>query len=639
MIPNRHRQQGAALLLVSAALFSGGLGLVLHEPAKIRNDNRQMHILKAAKAALIARAATDDNRPGSLPCPDLATDSSGLANRPGDGKADMLTRNQCPSVIGWLPWVTLNMPPPRDTAGEMLWYVIAPGLRDDDSAAPINGETRSGLHLEGFGDVAALLVAPGSPLSGQQRPSLNPGDYVEHRLIDNGGLSFLQGAGNDLVLPIRLDEVMAAAGQRTANEVLRCLDSHQVIAGQVPWPAAPGNPARQGQHERRFGHLPQTQPRDNIRQEMQQIAGKLLATDLQLRTDAPSMRTALEQQAEIAAYGRNFADGLQRAAREMSRIGGDLDNAGQRLVDTVAKAVANDRIARSEGSAISQDSAVLQERLEALDDAIDRLGFDALVWQAVRQGRHETPGSTRNRTRTLASSLNAASQRFAAQDLAEPRPLQQAIVPYANAIGAVAVDTLELAKIVVSQASTAASEAALNSQLANTLSTLILGKNQALDKLAAWQSKPTPTSSSELSAALQAVREQSAQFSAGLLALSETAIAQPAAAWPLAWASARCDFLDPALSGWWQSNAWHAQVFYQIAGGGPPIEAGGRDRLERLVIVAGPPKNGQQRPSTAVADYLEEINADASRNGDAQRPLPRFTLAGSGTGINDRLAY
>ena len=81
MIPNRHRQRGAALLLVSAALFSGGLGLVLHEPAKIRNDNRQMHILKIAKTALIARAATDDNRPGSLPCPDLATDSSGLAKR------------------------------------------------------------------------------------------------------------------------------------------------------------------------------------------------------------------------------------------------------------------------------------------------------------------------------------------------------------------------------------------------------------------------------------------------------------------------------------------------------------------------------------------------------------------------------
>ena len=69
-------------------------------------DQRQTRDLALAKETLIARAAADLSRPGSLPCPDRITDSSGLGNYPGDGKADMLVRNECPSSIGWLPWIT-----------------------------------------------------------------------------------------------------------------------------------------------------------------------------------------------------------------------------------------------------------------------------------------------------------------------------------------------------------------------------------------------------------------------------------------------------------------------------------------------------------------------------------------------------
>ncbi|MBK9161904.1 MAG: hypothetical protein IPM27_10155 [Nitrosomonadales bacterium] len=71
------------------------------------NTKRQMATATAlaqAKDALLGRAVSDDNMPGSLPCPD--TDD--------DGSAEMFSGNNCPSYIGRLPWRTLKLQDLRD---------------------------------------------------------------------------------------------------------------------------------------------------------------------------------------------------------------------------------------------------------------------------------------------------------------------------------------------------------------------------------------------------------------------------------------------------------------------------------------------------------------------------------------------
>lgn len=132
--------------------------------------------MMAAREALLARAISDDNRPGSLPCPDIATNIPGN-NVPGDGKADLLEGTKCPAYAGWLPWRTLGLNDPRDTSGERLWYVLSPNFRD--SNLPININTVSKLCLNGQGGIIALIIAPGAALNGQNRPSNDIADYLD----------------------------------------------------------------------------------------------------------------------------------------------------------------------------------------------------------------------------------------------------------------------------------------------------------------------------------------------------------------------------------------------------------------------------------------------------------------------------
>src|ERR1700675_860066 len=127
-VPRRRRivarQKGFALMLllllvgagVGAALFS----FLSSSRLGLERDQKTTAALAQAKDALIGRAASDNNRPGSLPCPDTNN----------DGSAELFVGNNCPSYIGRLPWRTLGLPDLRDSSGERLWYALSSTLRD-----------------------------------------------------------------------------------------------------------------------------------------------------------------------------------------------------------------------------------------------------------------------------------------------------------------------------------------------------------------------------------------------------------------------------------------------------------------------------------------------------------------------------
>ena len=106
----------------------------------------------------------------------------------------------------------------------------------------------------------------------------------------------------------------------------------------------------------------------------------------------------------------------------------------------------------------------------------------------------------------------------------------------------------------------------------------------------------------------------------------------------MVWAADACAFLTDE-SGWWQRNAWHDTLFYQVSDPLNPqarnLSIDGKAGRALAVIAAGRPLQGQNRPSTRVEDYLEGANAAASRNGEALAPSPAFS---TGQG-NDRIAY
>ena len=158
------KQRGAALLIFMLIFFLAatswilGQGSAMTSPRQI--DRTTVNALAQAKEALIGRAATDTNHPGSLPCPDTNNDGiAEAANSPG---------KKCAVYIGRLPWKTLGLPMPIDGYGESLWYALSPSLRDSSTAEPINSLPALELKLDDTTTIAALIISPGPPLESQK---------------------------------------------------------------------------------------------------------------------------------------------------------------------------------------------------------------------------------------------------------------------------------------------------------------------------------------------------------------------------------------------------------------------------------------------------------------------------------------
>jgi hypothetical protein len=193
---------------------------------EIDRDKQTADALARAKEALIGRAATDDNRPGSLPCPDLVTNIVG--NVPNDGNADLLSGNDCPSYLGRLPWRTLGLPDLRDGSGERLWYALSNTFRDDTSAQPINSDTPGQLVLTGISPatgMVALVFAPGTALGSQVRDLANenaPGNYLEGENA-NGPPNYVSGTAsdtfNDKLITLSSVDLFSVVEKRVVKEV------------------------------------------------------------------------------------------------------------------------------------------------------------------------------------------------------------------------------------------------------------------------------------------------------------------------------------------------------------------------------------------------------------------------------------
>ena len=193
-------------------------------------------VLALAKEALIGRSATDNNRPGSLPCPDLNN----------DGIAELFSGSACPAYIGRLPWKTLDLPDPIDGNGDRLWYALAPRLRDHATLQPINPQQVPELTLDGVANIAAILFSPGAPLATQgNRPSNQLADYLEGSNSD-GDFSFVSGQAstlfNDKLLAISRDDLFRTVNQRVLAEIrgpddtpMRGLRRYHADHGSFPW--------------------------------------------------------------------------------------------------------------------------------------------------------------------------------------------------------------------------------------------------------------------------------------------------------------------------------------------------------------------------------------------------------------------
>lgn len=215
------RQRGAALLAIMLVVFLAATSWVLsHANAvalRTEKEARTTAALALAKEALLGRAAANDSRPGSLPCP--AQDDTGTA--------PLLEGNDCKDglYVGRLPWRTLDLAVATDGNGDQLWYAMSRELRDDNSAQPINVNTPLSLALDGRPDIAAIVFSPGSPLAGQTgrgQPSDVITNYLDAGNAD-GDTTYASGPAsptfNDTAIAITRDELFRAVVLRVLGEV------------------------------------------------------------------------------------------------------------------------------------------------------------------------------------------------------------------------------------------------------------------------------------------------------------------------------------------------------------------------------------------------------------------------------------
>ena len=281
------RQRGQALLLALLVLGVAG-GAVLfsyYRPATLtlESDQKTTDALALVKTALIGWTVkrgnvcttqssngaswvecTGTQRPGELPCPDLKA--------PTDINYGTAEGTCSSGRLGRVPWRTLGIPEPKDSAGETLWYAVAGpfrirGVNDN----PLNSDTRGNITVYAAdgttvltSQAVAVIFAPGRVLGTQNRSSASaacttsPSSPVEQNrcatnYLETAGATprnnattngpFINGqlsaTFNDRVAYLTTAEFMPAVEKRVANEVKAWLDGYRAnsTCQCYPWAA------------------------------------------------------------------------------------------------------------------------------------------------------------------------------------------------------------------------------------------------------------------------------------------------------------------------------------------------------------------------------------------------------------------
>ena len=170
----RVTQRGAILIILLVLIVVGIAAILVNSltSTAAKNARRQntAAALAQAKAALIGYAIsygdTHSNQvPGYLPCPD--TDGSN-----GEGVSVLSCGAQDVSVIGRLPWSTLDLSTSRDGDGECLWYAVSGTYKYNPKTGLMNWDTNGQFTINAAdgsplaSQVVAVVIAPGAAISG-----------------------------------------------------------------------------------------------------------------------------------------------------------------------------------------------------------------------------------------------------------------------------------------------------------------------------------------------------------------------------------------------------------------------------------------------------------------------------------------
>lgn len=247
------RQRGAALLIMVIIV---GLGATWYLVSRLNKESglagatvkvRNQQVLDTAKIALIGYVVAQatkagESRPGALPCPEAPADFNVA------GSEGTVSYPCTLPIVGRFPWRTIGLDKLVDSAGEPLWYAVAPGwagantVINSDCASPASGMAcaTGRLTLDGVtDDVIAVIIAPGPRLNvsastncavwNQQRTTTGPPDARNYLECQNAtwpadatfATTGPSDSFNDQLIPIRVSDILPGIEAAIANRIER----------------------------------------------------------------------------------------------------------------------------------------------------------------------------------------------------------------------------------------------------------------------------------------------------------------------------------------------------------------------------------------------------------------------------------
>ena len=164
---SRAKQQGLAVIVFLALLTTAAAGMAVK--AIKNNGNNQIErdkitaaALAQAKEALIGYAVsqTPVTTAAYLPLPDLGTSrNNNIIPGEGTAAANFSGNHKNLTVIGRLPWRTLNLSPLRDGQGECLWYAVSGSFQNSRQADVLNWDSLGHLDTHTSNGTSAGTVS------------------------------------------------------------------------------------------------------------------------------------------------------------------------------------------------------------------------------------------------------------------------------------------------------------------------------------------------------------------------------------------------------------------------------------------------------------------------------------------------
>lgn len=220
---------GAALLILLAvvvAAFTVTLTSVLSiNSMRYSATKKTTEAMQTAKTALEGFALRQQVI-GALPCPD--TDLDGEENTSGIN---------CSSLLGLLPYKTLDLPALNDGYGNLLWYAVEQNLSVNNTSLK-NPSMQTTLNLSGRA-AAALIISPNRIIGDQVRSApYSAENFLEGINADGDMTSYARVVDelhNDQLLEIPLDDFWGLMQSAFLSQLADQLLQYRALCGEFPW--------------------------------------------------------------------------------------------------------------------------------------------------------------------------------------------------------------------------------------------------------------------------------------------------------------------------------------------------------------------------------------------------------------------